>query len=119
MRHRLLGIRACPQNTFNSTQPGQRGDWREVEGCYVLYPPAGRAPQAVAHFLGGAFVGAAPQVAYRLFLEALANRDVLVRGALQWMWGWARMGSGWLRPPGASPLCSGARRWCFPAQRFS
>lgn len=74
----ILRFACTPQNTFNSTQPGQRGDWREMEGCYVLYPPAGRPPQAVAHFLGGAFVGAAPQVAYRLFLEALANRDVLV-----------------------------------------
>ncbi|GFR44738.1 hypothetical protein Agub_g6066 [Astrephomene gubernaculifera] len=66
------------QSTFSSSQPGQRGDWAEVEGCYVLYPPAGRQPAAVAHFLGGAFVGAAPQMAYRLFLEALANRDILV-----------------------------------------
>lgn len=30
------------------------------------------------HFLGGAFVGAAPQLAYRLFLESLASRGVLV-----------------------------------------
>ncbi|GIL57885.1 hypothetical protein Vafri_13100 [Volvox africanus] len=66
------------QSTFNSTQPGQRNDWREVEGCYVLFPPSGRPPAAVAHFLGGAFVGAAPQMTYRLFLEALANRDILV-----------------------------------------
>lgn len=50
------------QQTFNSTQPGQRNDWREVEGCYVLFPPSGRTPSAVAHFLGEAFVGAAPQV---------------------------------------------------------
>ncbi len=52
----------APQATFNSTQPGQRNDWREVEGAYVLFPPNGRTPAAVAHFLGGAFVGAAPQV---------------------------------------------------------
>jgi hypothetical protein len=31
------------------------------------------------HFLGGAFVGAAPQLAYRLFLESLATRGVMVR----------------------------------------
>ncbi|GLI63271.1 hypothetical protein VaNZ11_006176 [Volvox africanus] len=71
-------IESMIQSTFNSTQPGQRNDWREVEGCYVLFPPSGRPPAAVAHFLGGAFVGAAPQMAYRLFLEALANRDILV-----------------------------------------
>lgn len=66
------------QTTFNSMQPGHRSDWKEVEGCWVLYPPAGRPPAAVAHFLGDAFVGAAPHIAYRLFLEALANRDILV-----------------------------------------
>ncbi|EFJ43624.1 hypothetical protein VOLCADRAFT_106736 [Volvox carteri f. nagariensis] len=71
-------IESMIQTTFNSTQPGQRNDWREVEGCYVLFPPSGRPPAAVAHFLGGPFVGAAPQMTYRLFLEALANRDILV-----------------------------------------
>jgi hypothetical protein len=45
----------------------------------VLYPPSNRAPEAVVHFMGGAFVGAAPQISYRLFLEALANRNILVR----------------------------------------
>jgi hypothetical protein len=44
----------------------------------VLFPPAGRQPEAAVHFLGGAFVGAAPQLAYRPLLEALASRGVLV-----------------------------------------
>lgn len=66
------------QRTFNSQQPGQRNDWREIEGAFVLYPPNKRAPEAVVHFIGEAFVGAAPQIAYRLFLEALSNRNVLV-----------------------------------------
>ncbi|KAJ9530296.1 hypothetical protein QJQ45_023581, partial [Haematococcus lacustris] len=44
----------------------------------VLHPPNDRAPEAVVHFLGAAFVGAAPQLTYRLFLEALSNRNVLV-----------------------------------------
>jgi hypothetical protein len=50
----------------------------QVEGAWVLYPPNGRQPEAVVHFLGDAFVGAAPQLSYRLFLEALSNRDILV-----------------------------------------
>jgi hypothetical protein len=29
-------------------------------------------------FLGGAFVGAAPEISYKLFLEALAARSVLI-----------------------------------------
>lgn len=66
------------QQTFNSQQPGSRGDWQEVEGCWVLRPPNGARPQAVVHFLGGAFIGAAPQISYRLFLETLSSRNVLV-----------------------------------------
>ena len=71
-------IETAIQRTFNSQQPGQRNDWREIEGSYVLFPPSSRQPEAVVHFLGAAFVGAAPSIAYRLFLEALANRNVLV-----------------------------------------
>lgn len=65
---------------FNSDAPGSRLDWQEVEGCWVLRPPARAGPpQAVAMFLGAAFVGAAPEISYRLMLEALTARGVLVR----------------------------------------
>lgn len=66
------------QRTFNSQQPGHRNDWREIEGAYCLFPPNNRAPDAVVHFLGTSFVGAAPQISYRLFLEAMSNRNILV-----------------------------------------
>lgn len=46
--------------------------------CCVYGCAAGVAAEAVVHFLGGAFVGAAPQLAYRLFLESLVSRGVLV-----------------------------------------
>lgn len=60
-------------------EAGGRTDWLEVEGCWVLRPPpeAGR-PRAVAFFCGGAFAGAAPQLTYRLLLECLARRNMLV-----------------------------------------
>jgi hypothetical protein len=57
---------------------GSDGDWHEVEGCWVLYPPAGAEPKALVHFIGGAFVSAAPQLGYRPLLEALAARGALV-----------------------------------------
>ena len=42
------------------------GDWREVEGSWVLYPPQDFGqPRCLVHFVGGAFVGAAPQLAYK------------------------------------------------------
>ncbi|KAL4424591.1 hypothetical protein ABPG77_009175 [Micractinium sp. CCAP 211/92] len=57
---------------------GPGGDWREVEGCYVLYPPEGAPPRCLIEFIGGSFVGAAPQLAYRPLLEALAARGALI-----------------------------------------
>lgn len=61
------------------TEAGGRTDWLDVEGCWVLKPPpeAGR-PRAVAMFCGGAFAGAAPQLTYRLLLECLTRRNILV-----------------------------------------
>ncbi|CAN0903717.1 hypothetical protein LINGRAHAP2_LOCUS22709 [Linum grandiflorum] len=56
---------------------GSLADWTEIEGAWVLKPKNGR-PNSVVHFVGGIFVGAAPQLAYRLFLEHLAERGVLV-----------------------------------------
>ena len=45
--------------------------WQEVSGNWVFIP---RRPIAVVHFLGGAFVAAAPQATYRRLLEFLANQ---------------------------------------------
>ncbi|XP_078432513.1 gut esterase (DUF1350) [Wolffia australiana] len=53
------------------------GDWEEIEGSWVLRPKD-RAPLAVVHFIGGIFVGAAPQITYRLFLKLLAEKGLLV-----------------------------------------
>ncbi len=76
-------------SNFNNVQPGLRGDWTEVEGNWILRPLQGAAT-AVVHFLGGAFVGAAPQLTYRLLLESLAARGVMVSTpfvilCLQWL----------------------------------
>jgi hypothetical protein len=56
---------------------GSTGDWAEIEGAWVLRPKSS-APSFVVHFIGGIFVGAAPQVTYRFFLERLADRGALV-----------------------------------------
>ncbi|KAJ6943908.1 hypothetical protein NC652_009364 [Populus alba x Populus x berolinensis] len=63
---------------------GGSKDWSEVEivlissqGSWVLKPKSSR-PKSVVHFIGGIFVGAAPQLTYRLFLERLAEKGVLV-----------------------------------------
>lgn len=47
--------------------------WQEISisGNWVLLP---RQPYGIIHFLGGAFVGTAPQVSYRPLLEYLAKQ---------------------------------------------
>lgn len=45
-------------------------DWQEVAGNWVLIPPR---PTGIVHFLGGAFVAAAPQITYRWLLEQLGD----------------------------------------------
>ncbi|CAI8608676.1 unnamed protein product [Vicia faba] len=52
-------------------------DWTEVEGSWILKPKSTK-PSFVVHFVGGIFVGAAPQLTYRWFLERLAEKGVLV-----------------------------------------
>jgi len=55
------------------------GKWEEVEGNFVLRPSIEDGPpRALVHFLGGAFVGAAPHVTYRYMLEKLAERGYLI-----------------------------------------
>jgi len=50
-------------------------NWQEVAGNWILIPPQ---PRAMLHFLGGAFVAAAPSVTYRWLLENLAAQGYLV-----------------------------------------
>lgn len=52
--------------------------FEDIEGSWVVRPLGGSRPRAVVHFLGGVFVGASPQLTYRLFLERLADRGILV-----------------------------------------
>ncbi|KAI3467857.1 hypothetical protein Pfo_024520 [Paulownia fortunei] len=56
---------------------GGSGDWSEIEGAWVLRPKNSKLT-SIVHFVGGIFVGAAPQLTYRLFLERLADKGILV-----------------------------------------
>jgi hypothetical protein len=49
-------------------------EWQEISGNWVLVPPH---PIAVVHFLGGAFVGATPNLTYRWLLEQLGRSGYL------------------------------------------
>ncbi|MEM1310462.1 MAG: DUF1350 family protein [Cyanobacteria bacterium P01_C01_bin.70] len=50
-------------------------EWREVSGNWLYIPSQ---PRAIIHFLGGAFVAAAPSITYKLLLEAIARRGYLI-----------------------------------------
>jgi len=49
--------------------------WQEISGSWLLVP---QRPVAIVHFLGGAFVAAAPHLTYRWLLEHLARAGYLV-----------------------------------------
>lgn len=49
--------------------------WQEIAGNWVFIPPRAKA---VVHFLGGAFVAAAPQITYRHLLEKIGNAGYAV-----------------------------------------
>eukprot|EP00746_Dinoflagellata_sp_MGD_P006251 gnl/MRDRNA2_/MRDRNA2_112168_c0_seq1.p1 gnl/MRDRNA2_/MRDRNA2_112168_c0~~gnl/MRDRNA2_/MRDRNA2_112168_c0_seq1.p1 ORF type:complete len:543 (+),score=91.37 gnl/MRDRNA2_/MRDRNA2_112168_c0_seq1:84-1712(+) len=56
------------------------GRWKEVAGNFVSYPPdiESNPPRGIIHFLGGAFVGAAPHFTYRYLLDALSENGYIV-----------------------------------------
>ena len=60
--------------------------WEELHGNYILRPEnfvsdsssPSNPPRALIHFLGGAFIGAAPDISYRYLLERLAQHGYLI-----------------------------------------
>ncbi len=50
-------------------------EWREVAGNWLWIPPQ---PTAIIHFLGGAFVATAPNLTYKLLLEALGQQGYVI-----------------------------------------
>jgi len=54
------------------------GRWESLHGNYILRPPPNKKPRALIHFLGGALLGAAPQLTYRYLLERLSSKGYLV-----------------------------------------
>lgn len=63
------------QGSGEQTAKAER--WKTVEDCFVL-EPTGKESVAVVHFIGGAFVGAAPDLTYKLLLETLADRGLTI-----------------------------------------
>lgn len=68
-----LGLLSPPM--FREPQAVAQG--YELEGCWVL-KPEGNSRKGVIHFLGGAFVGANPQISYSTLLEELSSLGFIV-----------------------------------------
>ncbi|KAH7655345.1 alpha/beta-Hydrolases protein [Dioscorea alata] len=52
--------------------------YKRLDSCLVVPPPTGKKPKALIKFLGGAFVGAAPEVTYSYLMELLAKEGYLI-----------------------------------------
>lgn len=66
------------QTTTSSESDFLLGQWEEQNGNYILRPPKAEQPRALIHFLGGALVGAAPDISYRYLLEKLSQNGYLI-----------------------------------------
>lgn len=49
----------------NNTRSGNSRIFTQVASCLVIPPPTGTKPRAIIKFLGGAFLGAVPELTYR------------------------------------------------------
>ncbi|CDP15679.1 unnamed protein product [Coffea canephora] len=67
-------------NSFNNTSFVNHNGriYHRLESCLVIPPPRRGKPKAIIKFLGGAFVGAVPEVAYSYLLEQLANEGYFI-----------------------------------------
>lgn len=52
--------------------------YTRLDSCLLITPPNGIKPRAIIKFLGGAFVGAVPEVTYSHLIELLAKEGYLI-----------------------------------------
>ena len=74
--------RKLPLPFLNVESIGFSGKWIEKGGNFILKPDVNSTlqskPYGVIHFLGGAFVGAAPHITYRYLLESLCEQGYVI-----------------------------------------
>ncbi|THG00399.1 hypothetical protein TEA_024618 [Camellia sinensis var. sinensis] len=62
----------------SSNNNNSRRIYERLESCLVIPPPTGKKRRAIVKFLGGAFIGAVPEVTDSYLLELLANEGYLI-----------------------------------------
>ncbi|GAB4839424.1 hypothetical protein Ancab_028946 [Ancistrocladus abbreviatus] len=66
--------RSSSRNYFTATTQSSKN----LGSCLVIPPPKNSKPLAIVKFLGGAFIGAVPEVTYGYLIELLANEGFLI-----------------------------------------
>ncbi|CAN4076437.1 unnamed protein product [Withania somnifera] len=69
--------------SFNSTRTNYSASnsgkfYKRMNTCLVIPPLKGTKPKSIIKFLGGAFIGAVPEVSYSYLLENLAREGYLI-----------------------------------------
>lgn len=55
-----------PRTSYNYNNATTAKFYKRMDSCLVIPPPKGKKPKAIIKFVGGAFIGAVPEVSYRL-----------------------------------------------------
>ena len=71
-------MRKLPLPFMNVRSLGLTGNWVRRHDNFLLLPKRAGPPIGVIHFLGGAFVGAAPHLLYNSFLQLLADEGYII-----------------------------------------
>ena len=71
-------VTRIPLPFFDVDDFGFRGRWIAKHGNYLLKPQNNKRVFGVIHFVGGAFVGAAPHLSYRYLLESLCDEGYII-----------------------------------------
>ncbi|XP_071730554.1 uncharacterized protein [Rutidosis leptorrhynchoides] len=66
------------RGTYRMKKDNDDKIYRRLDSCLVVPPPKGKKPKGIIKFLGGAFIGAVPEVTYSYLLGLLANEGYLI-----------------------------------------
>ncbi|KDP33999.1 hypothetical protein JCGZ_07570 [Jatropha curcas] len=65
--------------TYNATNNNRNKKiYTSIDSCLAIPPPKGKNTRAIIKFLGGAFIGAVPEVTYGYLIELLAKEGFLI-----------------------------------------
>uniref|UniRef100_A0A2N9ETZ6 DUF1350 domain-containing protein n=1 Tax=Fagus sylvatica TaxID=28930 RepID=A0A2N9ETZ6_FAGSY len=62
----------------STSSSSQNQIYRRQDSCLVIPPPNAKKPRAIIKFLGGAFIGAVPELTYSYLIEQLAKEGFLI-----------------------------------------